>query len=136
MMEELQVNPALNFERIVCHDHSNFILSPNNMSLLKQLKERLTDQVEQAKSQVQEKTETLISLWDYLDEPLENREIFLETYTGYGSVTLNAVSMMAFLIIVKHVPILIVIYIVLYFCSSMLKSKDARKREVKTLPTM
>ena len=92
MMDELQISPDLNFERLVCQDFNNFILSPNNMSQLKDLKERLKDQVDQAKIQIQEKKETLTSLWDYLDEPIENREAFLETHTGFSSTTLNAVS--------------------------------------------
>ena len=91
-MEELQINPALDFERMVCHDQSNFVFSPNNMTKLRDLRESLKDQVEHAKSQVQDKREALIALWDYLDEPIEAREAFLKSYPGYSLITLQAVS--------------------------------------------
>jgi protein regulator of cytokinesis 1 len=92
MMEELHISPALDFERMIYHDHSNFIYSSNNITKLRNLREKLKDQVEQAKLQAQEKKETLISLWDCLDEPLETRKAFFETYRGHNLVTLNAVS--------------------------------------------
>ncbi|XP_014238149.1 protein regulator of cytokinesis 1-like [Trichogramma pretiosum] len=92
MMEDLQATPALNFERMVCHDHNNFVFSPSNMSLLRDLRERLKEQVDAAKSEAQEKKETLKALWDYLDEPAEHRQHFLETYTGYSRITLNALN--------------------------------------------
>lgn len=92
MMEELGISPALDFEMMVCCDHGNFIYSQNNMTKLKDMKERLTNQVEHAKSQAQDKRESLIALWDYLDEPLEVRKNFLDTHSGYSLFTLNAVS--------------------------------------------
>ncbi|KAJ8672496.1 hypothetical protein QAD02_003755 [Eretmocerus hayati] len=92
MMEELQINPALDFERVVIHDHNSFILSQNNMAKLRDLKERLKDQVEQAKVQAQEKRETLMALWDYLDEPMETRQEFLDIYSGFSLTTINALN--------------------------------------------
>ncbi|OXU20207.1 hypothetical protein TSAR_007364 [Trichomalopsis sarcophagae] len=92
MMEELGISPALDFEMMVCHDHGNFIYSQNNMTKLKDMKERLTNQVEHAKSQAQDKRESLITLWDYLDEPLEVRKAFLDTHSGYSLATINALN--------------------------------------------
>lgn len=92
MMEELQVSPALDFERMVCQDHKNFTFSSSNMSKVRDLKDRLKDQVEQARTQSEEKKETLISLWDCLDEPMEKRQAFFEAHPGYSLITINAVS--------------------------------------------
>ncbi|XP_011502306.1 PREDICTED: protein regulator of cytokinesis 1-like [Ceratosolen solmsi marchali] len=92
MMEELHINPTLDFEKIIYHDHGNFIYSSNNMTKLKDLKEKLKSQVEQAKLQAQEKKETLISLWDYLDEPQKTRQAFFENYSGYSMITLSALN--------------------------------------------
>lgn len=91
-MDELIIEPALEFEKMIYLDNYNFVYSPNNMKKLRDLKERLKDQTEQAKLQVQEKKETLISLWEYLDEPQEIRQNFLETFTGFSLITINAVS--------------------------------------------
>lgn len=98
MMEELGINPALDFEMMVCCHHDNFIYSDNNMTKLKDMKERITNQVEHAKSQAQDKKESLIALWDYLDEPLEVRKTFLDTHSGYSLATINAVSILKLLI--------------------------------------
>lgn len=92
MMEELRISPALDFERMVYHDHHNFIYSPDNMTKLRELRERLKEQLEQAKLHVKEKKENLNLLWDYLDEPMENRKAFFETYSGHSLTTINAVS--------------------------------------------
>lgn len=91
-MEELHINPALDFERMVYHDHHSFIYSLNNMTKLRELKERMKEQLEQAKLQIKEKKETLNLLWDYLDEPMEHRKAFFETYSGHSLTTINAVS--------------------------------------------
>ncbi|XP_058790974.1 protein regulator of cytokinesis 1-like [Phymastichus coffea] len=92
MMEELQINPALDFERMICQDHNQFIFSSTNMTKVRDLKDRLKEQVEQAKTQVEEKKETLISLWDYLDEPMKNRQAFFEAHQGYSLITLSALN--------------------------------------------
>lgn len=91
-MDELKINPALDFEKMICNDHNNFIYSSNNMNKLKDLRERLKEQVDQAKNEVKEKKETLMTLWDYLDEPIGHREAFFQAYTGYNLYTINAVS--------------------------------------------
>ncbi|XP_014218777.1 protein regulator of cytokinesis 1 [Copidosoma floridanum] len=90
MMEKLEIVPVNDFESLVCHNHSNFIYTSNNMTKLRDLRERLKNQVKDAKMQVEEKTVTLIALWDYLDEPEEKRKAFLMKNSGYSIVTLNS----------------------------------------------
>lgn len=92
MMDDLRIEPSLEFEKIIYHDSHNFVYSSSNMQKLRDLKERLKDQTEQAKLQAQEKRETLVSLYEYLDEPREVRQLFLETHSGFCLITINAVS--------------------------------------------
>lgn len=92
LMDELQISPSLDFERIVCNDYENFIYTVENMTKLKEVRNDLKAQVEDAKQQIIEKKNELQALWNYLDEPDEYRESFLLKYPGHTVTTISAVS--------------------------------------------
>ncbi|XP_051159934.1 protein regulator of cytokinesis 1-like [Leptopilina boulardi] len=90
LMDELQISPSLDFERIVCNDYENFIYTVENMTKLKEVRNDLKAQVEDAKQQIIEKKNELQALWNYLDEPDEYRESFLLKYPGHTVTTISA----------------------------------------------
>lgn len=92
LMDELQISPSLDFERLVCNEYQNFTYTAENMLKLKDMRDDLKAQVEDAKQQVAEKKEELQALWNYLDEPEEYCESFLQKYSGHTVTTISAVS--------------------------------------------
>ncbi|XP_015606138.1 protein regulator of cytokinesis 1 isoform X2 [Cephus cinctus] len=92
MMDELRITPSLDFERVVCNDDENFVYTSTNMANLKELRDSLKEQVEEAKFQAQQKREELITLWKYLEEPQHLCEKFLQTYPDYNVTTLTALN--------------------------------------------
>ena len=91
-MAELNISPSLDFERLVCNDYDNFVYTADNMSKLKDMRNDLKAQVEDAKQQAAEKREELIALWSYLDEPEYFREAFLREHSGHSVTTITTVS--------------------------------------------
>ncbi|XP_043467957.1 protein regulator of cytokinesis 1-like [Leptopilina heterotoma] len=89
-MEELHISPSLDFERLVCNDYENFIYTVENMSKLKDMRNDLKAQVEDAKQQIVEKTEELQALWNYLDEPEDYCQAFLLKHPGHTVTTISA----------------------------------------------
>lgn len=92
-MDELHLSPSVDFENIIYNKGENFIFNNTNMTMLKELQDRLKQQIEEAKQEASEKKELLQDLWKYLEEPIEKCQRFLDTYTGYNLVTLKAVSL-------------------------------------------
>lgn len=91
-MEELHISPSLDFERLVCNDYENFIYTVENMSKLKDMRNDLKAQVEDAKQQIVEKTAELQALWNYLDESEDYCQAFLLKHPGHTVTTISAVS--------------------------------------------
>ena len=92
LMNELNMSPSLDFERLVCNDYENFVYTADNMTKLTDMRNDLKAQVEDAKQQATEKREELKALWNYLDEPEYLCEAFLRKHPGYSVTTINAVS--------------------------------------------
>lgn len=91
-MEELNITPSLDFERLVCDDFKNFVYTAENMTKLKEMRDDLKLQVEDAKQQADEKREELRAIWSYLDEPELFCEKFIREHQGHSVTTLKAVS--------------------------------------------
>ena len=91
-MGEINISPAFEFERLVCNDYDKFVYTAENMSKLKDMRDDLKIQVENAKQQAAEKREELKALWSYLDEPKHLCESFLLNHQGHSVTTISAVS--------------------------------------------
>lgn len=92
MMDDLGVAPFLDFEHLVYKDPDNFIYNSRNMTKLKELKDQLKNQVDETKQHADEMKQELVALWKYLDEPEHVCESFLNSYVGYSTATINALT--------------------------------------------
>ncbi|KAG7212987.1 hypothetical protein KM043_002327 [Ampulex compressa] len=90
MIDELEIVPELNFEEIVYSKPESFVFTSNNMTKLREFRDRLLQQVEEAKEQVAEMRENLIILWNHLEEPEHIRQTFLDSHSGISSTTITA----------------------------------------------
>ncbi|XP_046832901.1 protein regulator of cytokinesis 1-like [Vespa crabro] len=91
-MDDLGINPSSYFEEMVCNKPDNFILTPGNMGLLKDLQERLEEELSRAKKEFEDITEELIALWEYLDVPNDFRKGFFNNHPGYRQATMKAIN--------------------------------------------
>ncbi|XP_033230675.1 protein regulator of cytokinesis 1-like isoform X2 [Belonocnema kinseyi] len=92
LMEELDITPSLDFERLVCQNYENFVFTSENMTKLKEMRDDLKLQVEDAKQQAEEKRDELRAIWSYLDEPEIFCEKFIREHQGHSVTTLKALS--------------------------------------------
>lgn len=92
MMDDLGISPSTNFEHVVYKDSENFVFNSSNMSKLRELRDELKHQVDQAKEHVEDIKHELIALWKYLDEPQDICQSFLNSYAGYSAATINALT--------------------------------------------
>ncbi|CAK9804810.1 Protein regulator of cytokinesis 1 [Anthophora plagiata] len=92
MMDDLGISPLSNFERLIYEDSENFVFSSNNMTKLRELRDKLKDEVDTAKEHVDDIKSELIALWKYLDEPDHICQGFLSSYVGYNAATINALT--------------------------------------------
>lgn len=91
MMNDLDIAPSSSFEHLVCENPQDFVLNTSNMTKLRDFKDQLRTRVEETKEHVEKMKEDLLMLWKYLDEP-ETCYSFLEKYSGYSAVTVNALN--------------------------------------------
>lgn len=92
MMGDLDISPALPFEKLICNNPEEFMLSASNMTKLREFRDELNTQVKDTKCCVEKLKEDLLVLWKYLDEPAEACQSFFEKYPGYSTSTVNAFS--------------------------------------------
>ncbi|XP_003702698.1 protein regulator of cytokinesis 1-like [Megachile rotundata] len=92
MMDDMGISPSSNFEHIISKDSENFVFSNNNMTKLRELRDKLKHQADEAKEHAEDIKRELIALWKYLDEPEHVCQSFLDSYTGYSIVTINALT--------------------------------------------
>ncbi|KAK2575525.1 hypothetical protein KPH14_011245 [Odynerus spinipes] len=92
MIDDLGVNPSSYFEEILYNEPENFVLTPTNMAMLKEVQEKLEAQLERVKEEVEVLKEKLIALWEDLDEPADSRQAFFDTYSGYSQTTITAIN--------------------------------------------
>ncbi|EZA54349.1 hypothetical protein DMN91_001634 [Ooceraea biroi] len=92
MIDELDVSPCSSFEQLVYDNPEGFVLSSNNITKLKELKEKLKTQIEEAKCHVEKVKMDLLALWKYLDEPSNVCQLFLDKHSGYDTGTINALN--------------------------------------------
>ena len=92
LLDEINISPSLDLKRLVCNDYEKFVYTAENMSKLKDMRDDLKVQAENAKQQAAEKREELKALWSYLDEPKHLCESFLLNHQGHSITTISAVS--------------------------------------------
>lgn len=92
MMEEMSHKPTLEFEHLVCDEYHNFVFSPMNMNNLQELHDRIKEQLDSMKAEVETKRQQLITLWTYLEMPKKSYQHFLKEYSDCSASTINAVS--------------------------------------------
>lgn len=92
MMDDLNIAPCSSFEQLVCDKPKEFVFSTNNMTKLRELKDDLKTQIEEAKCRVEKMREDLVALWKYLDEPSEVCQLFLDKHSGNSTDTINALG--------------------------------------------
>ncbi|KAK2580422.1 hypothetical protein KPH14_006172 [Odynerus spinipes] len=92
MVDDLRASPSSPFEKVLYNEPENFVLTPTNMAMLKNVQEKLEAQVERAKEEVNVIKEKLIELWDDLDKPANSRQAFFDTYSGYSQATIKAIN--------------------------------------------
>lgn len=93
IMDELDIAPSSSFEQLICNNPEEFVLNTSNMTKLREIRDELKTQVEEAKCQVKKMKEDLLTLWKYLDEPVNNYQFFLDRHPGYSTGTINAFNM-------------------------------------------
>ncbi|KYN07299.1 PREDICTED: protein regulator of cytokinesis 1-like [Cyphomyrmex costatus] len=92
MMNDLGISPSSPFVELICNNSEEFVLSVNNMTKLKEYKDELNVQMEDTKCYIQKMKEDLLALWNYLDEPADICQSFLERHPGYNTNTVNALA--------------------------------------------
>ncbi|XP_077258927.1 protein regulator of cytokinesis 1 [Temnothorax americanus] len=92
MTNELDISPSSSFQELICKNPEEFVLSASNMTKLREFRDELSKQVEEAKCYVEKIKEDLSALWKYLDEPADVCQSFLERYPGYSTNVINALS--------------------------------------------
>ncbi|XP_012225702.1 protein regulator of cytokinesis 1-like [Linepithema humile] len=90
MMNDLDIAPSSSFEQLICNNPDQFVLNTNNMTKLREFRDKLKTQVEETKCEIEKMKEELLTLWKYLDEPADIYQSFLDRYIGYGTSTINA----------------------------------------------
>lgn len=92
MIAELSYEPSDDFEKIVCNDYDNFIYSVNNMTKLREFRDRLHGEIEALKELADKKRQELIKLWDYLNVTQDECNKFLNEYPGFDTATITALN--------------------------------------------
>ncbi|XP_017787723.1 PREDICTED: protein regulator of cytokinesis 1-like [Habropoda laboriosa] len=92
MMDDLGISPLSNFEHLIYKDSENFVFSSNNMTKLRELRDKLKEEVDTAREHTEDIKKELIALWKYLDEPEHICQAFLNSYIGYSAATINALT--------------------------------------------
>lgn len=93
MMNDLGISPSpSSFEELICNSPEEFVLTTSNMMKLREFRDELNMQVEEARSCVEKLKEDLTALWKYLDEPDDIRESFFQRHSGYSASTVNALD--------------------------------------------
>ncbi|XP_012527402.1 protein regulator of cytokinesis 1 [Monomorium pharaonis] len=93
MMNDMGISPSpSSFEELVCNNPEEFVLSTSNMMKLREFRDELNMQVEDARCCVEKLKEDLTALWKYLDEPDDVREAFFQKYPGYSASTVSALD--------------------------------------------
>ncbi|XP_076178878.1 protein regulator of cytokinesis 1-like [Ptiloglossa arizonensis] len=85
-------SPSSNFEHYVFKDSENFVFNNNNMTKLKEFRDKLKDRVDKAKEHVEDIKQQLNALWKYLNEPERICQSFVNSYVGCSVATINALE--------------------------------------------
>ncbi|XP_017758294.1 PREDICTED: protein regulator of cytokinesis 1-like [Eufriesea mexicana] len=92
MMDDLGILPSSSFEHLVYKNNENFVFNNTNMTKLRELRDKLKNEVDTAKEHVEDIKQELIALWKYLDEPEHICQSFINSYVGYSMATINALT--------------------------------------------
>lgn len=92
MMDDLDIPPSSPFQELICNNPEEFVLNASNMTKLREFRDELSIQVNDAKCCVEKIKEDLLALWKYLDEPADVCQAFLERHPGYSTSTVSAFS--------------------------------------------
>ncbi|XP_017767918.1 PREDICTED: protein regulator of cytokinesis 1-like isoform X2 [Nicrophorus vespilloides] len=91
---ELQFKPSIEFERqILSANDVDFIVSDVNMKMLEDFHISMVNQVETVKAEVCALREKIKSLWEILDEDLQDCDVFLRRYPGNTLDTLEGLKL-------------------------------------------
>lgn len=84
LLENLEQCPNTSFERdIVCEEEDTFLLSHENMLALDQLHQELELKVKEQKDLAENLRERIVTLWDRLLIPAEERSAFNKVHDGF-----------------------------------------------------
>ncbi|XP_034945183.1 protein regulator of cytokinesis 1-like [Chelonus insularis] len=92
MMEEMALSPTNNFERLIWHDSHDFIYSSINMAKLEKLHDEIQERLATMKEKAENKRQELLKLLKYLDVPKDKYENILTKYSGFDTITINALD--------------------------------------------
>ncbi|XP_072838272.2 protein regulator of cytokinesis 1 isoform X1 [Pogona vitticeps] len=92
-MEELERSPDTSFERdVVCEDEEAFCLSTENIAALKSLLQQLEDERVRKEASCEELRSRILTLWDRLQVPAEEREAFAPNMVGSTARTMKSLQ--------------------------------------------
>ncbi|XP_066492183.1 protein regulator of cytokinesis 1 isoform X2 [Tiliqua scincoides] len=93
-MGELEHTPDTSFERdVVCEDEDAFCLSKENLAALKNLQQQLESRRAQNEAACEELRTRIQTLWDRLQVPLEEREVFAPYMVGSRTATMTTLQL-------------------------------------------